>query len=57
MSSSVGDELSSSAEQELDEVRDLLNDPEDSDLEDEVCQQSNSQTILLLTLLKLQTPG
>ena len=38
MLTSVGDGLSSSAEQDLIEVNELLNDPEDSDLEHEVCQ-------------------
>jgi len=40
MSTSVGDGLSSSAEQDMEEVHEQLNDPEDSNLENEVCQQS-----------------
>jgi hypothetical protein len=38
MSTSVGDGLSSSAEQDMNEIHEQLNDPEDSDLEHEVCQ-------------------
>ena len=38
MSTSVGDGLSSSAEQDMNEVYEQLNDPEDSDLEHEVFQ-------------------
>jgi hypothetical protein len=38
MSTSVGDGLSSSAEVDMNEVHEQLNDPEDSDLEHEVCQ-------------------
>ena len=38
MSTSVGDGLSSSAELDMNEVHEQLNDPEDSDHEDEVCQ-------------------
>ena len=38
MSTSVGDGLSSSAEQDMNEIHEQFNDPDDSDLEHEVCQ-------------------
>ena len=38
MSTSVGDGLSSSAEQDMNEIHEQLNDPDESDLEHEVCQ-------------------